>query len=246
MNFFVTGGSRGIGAAIVLQAVREGHDVAFTYMSGKEGAEAIVEQAAGIDAERKCVCYKLDVRDSAMVEKVGDEVLDAFEDIHVVVNNAGVNGAGLAAHMTDEEWHRVVDTNLNGTFYVSRFFLGAMLMNRFGRIINIGSVVSRGLAGQAHYAASKSALIGFTRALAKEYGQRGITTNLLSLGYFKTELTEETMSEEFHNSWMTYCPMRRTGEMEEVTKVVTFLATDGAGFINGAEIPVSGGLDDWN
>lgn len=246
MNFFITGGSSGIGAAIVLQAVRDGHDVAFTYMGGQERAEAVVVKAGEIDPERKCRCYKLDVRSSAEVEQVGEQVLDDFEDIHVVVNNAGVNGAGLAAHMDDEEWHRVVDTNLNGTFYVCRFFLSAMLPNRFGRIINIGSVVSRGLSGQAHYAASKAALIGLTRALAKEYGQRGITTNLLSLGYFKTELTEATMAEEFHNSWMTYCPMRRTGEMDEVTKVVTFLATDGAGFINGAEIPVSGGLDDWN
>ncbi len=246
MNFFVTGGSSGIGAAIVLQIVSEGHDVAFTYMSGKERAEAVIERAREIDPERKCLAYQLDIRDSAEVELVGDQVLDALEDIHVVVNNAGVNGAGLAAHMDDEEWHRVVDTNLNGTFYVSRFFLGSMLMNRFGRIINIGSVVSRGLSGQAHYAASKAALVGFTRALAKEYGQRGITTNLLSLGYFKTELTEETMAEHFHNSWMNFCPLRRTGELSEVTKIVTFLATDGAAFINGAEIPVSGGLDDWN
>jgi 3-oxoacyl-[acyl-carrier protein] reductase len=162
----------------------------------------------------------------------------------VVVNNAGINRNCLAISISDEEWAEVLDTNLTGPFYVTRAFLTGMLANRFGRVINIGSVVSKGLAGQTHYAAAKAGLYGMTRTLAKEYGPKGITVNLITPGFFKTELTEETMSEAFNKYWHTYCPLRRVGELSEISKVVTFLASDGAGFINGAEIAVTGGLDD--
>ena len=127
MVFFVTGGSRGIGEAIVLDAIREGHDVAFTYLRRQEQALAVVERARRLRPDGKCRAYQLDVRDSAAVEKVGDQVLDEFETVHVVVANAGVNVNNLAVSMSDEQWRTVIDTNLTGAFYVCRHFLSTFL-----------------------------------------------------------------------------------------------------------------------
>lgn len=243
MNFFVTGGSRGIGAAIVLGAIAEGHKVAFTYLSTDSRAKEVVAKASELRPGCTCKAYQLDVRDSASVERVGDQVMDDFETIHVVVNNAAINRDNLAVSMSDEEWHDVLATNLHGPFYVSRYFLTTMLANRFGRIINISSVSATGSTGQANYSAAKSGLTGLTRSLAKEYGPKGITANVIIPGFFETEMTQQTMSEESKFFWFKYCPMRRVGDPAEVSRVVTFLASEGAGFVNGAEIPVTGGLD---
>jgi NAD(P)-dependent dehydrogenase (short-subunit alcohol dehydrogenase family) len=243
MIYFVTGGSRGIGAAIVLQAIQEGHDVAFTYLTNEERARVVVEQAKELDPERTCKCYRLDVRDSAEVERVGDQVLDDFETVHVVVNNAAHNRDNLAAYMSDEEWNDVIAANLSGPFYVCRHFLTAMLANRFGRIINISSISATGATGQANYAAAKSGLAGLTKSLAKEYGPKGITANLLLPGYFDTEMTQETMSEDNKFFWLKYCPVRRIGRVDEIAKVVTLLASEGTSYLNGAAIPLTGGLD---
>lgn len=244
MNYFVTGGSRGIGAEIVKQAVREGHDVAFTYLGSADAAKAVQADAAGLREGARCKAYQLDVRDPAMVEAVGNQVLEDFEQVDVVVNNAGINRGNLAVYTSDEEWHDVLATNLSGAFYVSRCFLPGMLANRFGRIINISSVVKNGMAGQAAYSASKAGLIGLTRSLAKEYGPKNITVNAIVAGYFKTDMTEEYMSDSFKAFWFKYCPLRRTGELSEVSRVVTFLASEAAAFITGAEIPVAGGLEE--
>lgn len=244
MIFFVTGGSRGIGASVVLQAVREGHDVAFTYLGHEEGARAVAQQASTLREGAHVGCYQLDVRDPDQVEQVGNQVLDDFDTVDVVVNNAAVNKNNLAVSMSDEEWLDVIATNLSGPFFVSRFFLTTMLANRFGRIINISSMVARGASGQANYAASKSGLVGLTRTLAKEYGPKGITANLVVPGYFETEMTRSTMTEQFHDHWLGACPLRRIGELDEICKLITFLSTDAAGFITGAEIPVTGGLDE--
>jgi NAD(P)-dependent dehydrogenase (short-subunit alcohol dehydrogenase family) len=243
MNYFVTGGSRGIGAAIVLAAIEEGHAVAFTYLAQEESARTVIERAAALKPDSRCRAYQLDVRDAAAVERVGDRVLEDFDTIHVVVNNAAINRDNLAVSMSDEEWHDVIATNLHGPFYVCRYFLTAMLANRFGRIINISSVSATGSTGQINYAAAKSGLSGLTRSLAKEYGPKGITANVVIPGFFETEMTKQTMSEESKFFWFKYCPKRRVGEPAEVSKVVTFLASEAAAFVNGAEIPVTGGLD---
>jgi 3-oxoacyl-[acyl-carrier protein] reductase len=243
MIYFVTGGSRGIGAAIVLQAIREGHDVAFTYLGNEERAKQVEQQAAELRPESRCKAYQCDVRDSDAVERTGNQVLDDFDDLQVIVNNAAINRDNLAAYMSDEEWHDVLATNLHGPFYVCRHFLTTMLANRFGRIINISSVSATGATGQINYATAKAGLVGLTKSLAKEYGPKGITANLLIPGFFETEMTKETMSEESKFFWFKYCPVRRVGELDEISKVVTFLASEATSYINGAEINITGGLD---
>jgi NAD(P)-dependent dehydrogenase (short-subunit alcohol dehydrogenase family) len=241
--FFVTGGSRGIGEAIVLDAIRAGHDVAFTYLSREEQALKVVDQARRLRPEGRCRAYRLDVRDSAAVEKVGDQVLEEFETVHAVVANAGVNVNNLAVAMSDEEWQTVIDTNLTGAFYVCRHFLAAFLGTGFGRIILISSIGAHGVSGQANYSASKAGLLGLSAALAKEYGRKGITSNVVIPGFFDTDMTREGMSESNRSFWLQYCPVGRVGELGEVSKVVLFLASEAASFVNGQAIGVTGGLD---
>jgi NAD(P)-dependent dehydrogenase (short-subunit alcohol dehydrogenase family) len=240
---FVTGGSRGIGEAIVLDAMREGHDVAFTYLHRREQALDVLERARRLRPEGKCRAYQLDVRDSSAVEKIGDQVLDEFETVHAVVANAGVNVNNLAVSMSDEEWRTVIDTNLTGAFYVCRYFLSTFLGTGFGRIILISSIGAHGVSGQANYAASKAGLLGLSAALAKEYGRKGITSNVVVAGFFDTDMTREGMSESNRNFWLQYCPVGRVGELSEVSKAVLFLASEAASFINGQAIGVTGGLD---
>jgi len=241
--FFVTGGSRGIGEAIVLDAIREGHNVAFTYLNRHEQALQVIERARRLRPEGTCRAYQLDVRDSSAVEKVGDQVLDEFETVHAVVANAGVNVNNLAVSMSDEEWRTVIDTNLSGAFYVCRYFLSTFLGTGFGRIIFVSSIGAYGVSGQANYAASKAGLLGLSAALAKEYGRKGITSNVIVAGFFDTDMTREGMSESNRNFWLQYCPAGRVGELGEVSKAVLFLASDAASFVNGQAIGVTGGLD---
>ncbi|MBL9103410.1 MAG: SDR family oxidoreductase [Myxococcales bacterium] len=245
MHYFVTGGSRGIGAGIVLQAVREGHDVAFAYRGNREAAALVEAHAQDIRPGARCKGYALDVSDPAQVGDVGDHVINDFESIEVVVNCAGVNRANLVVSMSDEEWLSVLATNLNGPFYVCRQFLPSMLSGRFGRIINISSIQHSGAAGQANYAASKAGLHGLTQTLAKEYGRKGITANVVVPGFFDTDMTRTTMPQQAKDYWQQYCPVPkgRMGDIKELAQVVTFLAGPGGGFINGQVIPVTGGLD---
>jgi NAD(P)-dependent dehydrogenase (short-subunit alcohol dehydrogenase family) len=245
MIYFVTGGSRGVGAAIVLDAVRAGHDVAFTYVTNAGKAQEVVASCKDIDPERTVKAYALDVKDPAQVEKVGDQVLDDFETVHVIVNNAGINRDNLVAYMTDEEWFEVINTNLTGPFYVCRHFMPTLLGNKYGRIINISSLVADGGSGQANYAAAKAGLHGLTKTLAKEYGRKNITANALVPGFFDTDMTRETMPEQIKDFWKQYCPRPkgRMGHLSEISSVVNFLAGEGSGFINGQLIYLTGGLD---
>ncbi len=245
MNYFVTGGSRGIGAAIVLQAVREGHDVAFAFKGNREAAARVEAEAQQLRPGCQCKGYVLDVSDAEQVTEVGDQVLGDFDGIGVVVNCAGINRANLVVSMADEEWHSVLATNLHGPFYVIRQFLPTMLASRFGRIINVSSIQHSGAAGQANYAASKAGLHGLTASLAKEYGRKGITANVVVPGFFDTDMTRDSMPPQAKEYWAQYCPMPkgRMGRTDELATVVTFLAGPGGGYINGQVIPVTGGLD---
>jgi 3-oxoacyl-[acyl-carrier protein] reductase len=243
MIYFVTGGSRGLGAAIVLHAVREGHDVAFTYRTHEAEAFAVIDQAKAIDPARKLRAYQLDVGSSADMEAVGNRVLDDFDGVDVVVANAGVNVNNLVANMSDDEWDTVIRTNLTGAFYTARQFLGVMVGNRFGRIIFMSSLGAGGVSGQANYSASKAGLLGLSSAIAKEYGRKGITSNCILAGFFDTDMTREGMSSANRAFWLQYCPQGRIGDASEAARVVTFLASDAASFINGQAIPVNGGLD---
>jgi NAD(P)-dependent dehydrogenase (short-subunit alcohol dehydrogenase family) len=243
MIFFVTGGSRGIGAAVVLQAARSGHDVAFTYVQDKEAAFEILRQAQEIRPEGQFRTYRLDVRHAAEVESVGELVLEYFPRVDVVVTNAGINKNNLVVSMSDEEWHSVLDTNLSGAFYVCRQFLPTFLTNRFGRFILISSFGAIGVSGQANYCASKAGLLGLSATLAKEYGRKGITSNVVSPGFFETDMTRSSMSDANREFWMKFCPLGRLGELSEISELVTFLASPSAGYINGQELRVNGGLE---
>jgi NAD(P)-dependent dehydrogenase (short-subunit alcohol dehydrogenase family) len=243
MVIFVTGGSRGIGAAVVLEAVRQGHEVAFTYLSQRGRADEVISRAREIDSARQVRAYPLDVRSSAAVEEVGDAVLDDFGTVDAIVANAGINLNGLVISMADEEWQTVIDTNLTGTFYVCRQFLTTFLANGAGRIVIMSSLGHSGVSGQASYAASKAGLLGLSATLAKEYGRKGITSNVVLPGFFDTDMTREGMSESNRDFWLRYCPLGRVGGVDEVASVVLFLASDAASYVNGQAIAVNGGLD---
>jgi 3-oxoacyl-[acyl-carrier protein] reductase len=242
MNIVVTGGSRGIGRAIVEEALTQGHSVAFTYRERADAALAVCEAAETRRPSQLCRSYQLDVRDSRQVELVSDRMLDDFQDFDAVVLNAGINRTGVAVNMTDGDWTEVIETNLSGSFYVARHFLTHFLTKRRGRLVFISSVAEAGVSGQASYCASKAGLLGLSAALAKEYGPRGITSNCVVAGFFDTDLTREGMSDEIRDFWLKYCPARRMGRLEEVARVALFLASDAASFVNGAALPVSGGL----
>ena len=240
---FVTGGSRGIGAGIVLGAAAAGYDVAFTYRERQSAADKVIARTAAAAPEARCRAYQLDVRDSAAVERVGDAVLADFGRLHVVVANAAVTHASLAVSTPDEAWSAVIDTNLTGAFYVARQFLPELLANRFGRLIFISSIAAHGMSGDAAYSASKAGLLGLSAALAKEYGRKGITSNALLLSFFETEMTEKELTAERRDFYARHSPVGRIGQIAEVSAAVQFLASDGAAFINGQQIGVTGGLD---
>ncbi|MCB9676329.1 MAG: SDR family oxidoreductase [Alphaproteobacteria bacterium] len=243
MVLFVTGGSRGIGRAIVEAAVVAGHDVAFTYREAGAAAEEVVDWARAHEPDARCRAYRLDVRDAAEVERVGDQVLDDFEAVDAVVCNAGILRNGVAAQMSDADWNDVLATNLTGSFYVARHFLMPFLAQGRGRLVFIGSLAQNGISGQANYSASKAGLVGLSKALAKEYGRKGITANVVVPGFFDTDLTREGMASGHKDFWNTYCPLGRMGHLDELARVVLFLASGASSFVNGAEIPVTGGLD---
>ena len=243
MNFLITGGSRGIGEAIALEAAGQGHGVAFTYLTNAAQAADVERRAVAAGATGRVKAYQMDVKDSASVERAGDAILDDFDSIEVVVSNAGINRPNLLVQMGDEEWDEVIRTNLTGAFYVARYFIPSMLSRRFGRFILISSLGYRGITGQANYCASKAGLHGLAWAIAKEYGRRGITANVVVPGVFDTDMTREGLSTTNKDFWIQYCPAGRMGNLSELSQLVTFLASDAAGFINGQEIPINGGLD---
>jgi 3-oxoacyl-[acyl-carrier protein] reductase len=239
---FVTGGSRGIGRAIVLRLIEEGIPTAFTYVGNEEAARETVSRAAAGKSPAVVKSYRLDVKDSGAVEKVADQVMDEFPNLGIVVNNAGIVRNNTAAMMSDEQWREVIAADLSGPFFVIRSFLAHLMSKRWGRIINISSLAQDGSSGQVNYAAAKAGLIGLTRTLAREYGPRGITSNVVTVGYVETDMTDRHMATKLHDIWMEYCPMKRVGTAEEIASLVLYLAGEEAGFINGEVIRVAGGL----
>jgi NAD(P)-dependent dehydrogenase (short-subunit alcohol dehydrogenase family) len=239
---FITGGSRGIGAALALSACRRGFDVALTYAQRAEQAEEVLRQAKELAPEAKARAYALDVRDSAAVDAVADRVLEDFGGVYAVIANAGVSLNGLAYSVTDADWRTVIDTNLTGTFFVCRAFLPEMVANREGRIVMLSSVTAPGASGQAAYAASKSGLSGLAGTLAREYGRRGITANILAPGYFETDMTREGVSPEKREFALRYSPAGRAGELGELCGAALFLLSEEAAYINGGTLRVTGGL----
>ncbi|KDB06350.1 3-oxoacyl-(acyl-carrier-protein) reductase [Burkholderia sp. lig30] len=243
MIFVITGGSRGIGAEIVAQAVAAGHSVAFTYNTNEAAAQRIVEHARSIHADAACKAYPLDVRDSAAVDAFADSVLRDFGTVDVVVSNAGVNRNALLMSMSDEEWSDVLEVNLTGAFHVARAFVPAMLEKRFGRFVFLSSLSRDGLSGQANYAATKAGLLGLSRTIAKEYGKRGITSNVVAPGMIDTDMSRENMSDVHGRFWEAHSTLRRVGSAAEVASAVMFFAQPEAAYINGTCLPVTSALD---
>ncbi|MEW5814768.1 MAG: SDR family oxidoreductase [Spirochaetota bacterium] len=242
MNTVVTGGSRGIGRAIVHKFVKEGYGCAFTYAGNEEAALETVKMAQAIRPGAVIKSYKMDVKNSREVEEQMERIIEDFDNIDSVVNNAGIVRDNAAVLMSDEEWEEVITTNLSGPFFVIRSLLMHFISNRKGRIINISSLAQHGSSGQVNYAASKAGLIGLTQTLAREYGPKGITSNIVAVGYVETDMVKNNLAEPLRKIWFDYCPLKRVGSADEIASLVYYLTTEDAGFINGEVIHVSGGL----
>ncbi|RDE67028.1 3-oxoacyl-ACP reductase FabG [Aggregatibacter segnis] len=232
----VTGATRGIGRAVAEELVSKGAFVIGTATSEK-GAESISaylgEKGRGL---------VLNVADQASIDAVLEQIKQEFGDIDILVNNAGITRDNLLMRMKDEEWFDILQTNLSSVYHLSKAMLRTMMKKRFGRIINIGSVVgSMGNAGQTNYCAAKAGLIGFSKALAKEVASRGITVNVVAPGFIATDMTD-VLSEELKNNLLTQIPAGRLGEPKDIAKAVAFLASEDASYINGTTLHVNGGM----
>ena len=236
----VTGGGRGIGRAIALRLAEEGAHVVVSYRSNDAAAE---ETAAKVrEAGAKCELFKGDVASPEDVRALFEGVSDSFGRVDIVVNNAGITRDNLMMRMKEEEFDEVLLTNLKGTYLCTRAALRPMVRARWGRIVNVSSVVGLvGNAGQANYAASKAGIIGFTKSVAREVAQRGITANAVAPGYVETELTGG-LPEGVKDQIRAQVPAARFGEPEEVAAVVAFLAGEDAGYVTGQTIAVDGGM----
>ena len=235
---FVTGGAKGIGSAIVKRLLNNGYKVAFTYNNSEEKAKKLCAEM-GAD----CKSYKLDITDSNAVKTVVDDIEKNFGEIAVLVNNAGVAEQSLFTDITDEMWHRMIETNLSGAFYCSRAVLKYMINRKSGKIINISSIWGEtGGSCEEHYSASKAGLIGMTKALAKEVGLSGITVNSVSPGVILTDMTSH-FDEDTMNTLKEETPLNKIGTPEDVAGAVSFLASKDADFITGQNISVNGGMN---
>src|SRR4051794_26805529 len=232
----VTGASRGIGAAVARALAEEGWPVGVNYRSDGDGAERVAAEieAAGGSA----MPVAADVADSGAATALFAAMEERFGPVLVLVNNAGVRADGLSPQLSDEDWTSVIDTNLSAAFWTTRRALGPMLRARFGRIVNVASVVGpRANAGQSNYAASKAGLIGFTRTVAAEVARRGVTVNAVAPGFVETEMTTDVPAEV-----LSAVPARRPGTPEEVAACVSFLAGEKASYVTGTTLTVDGGM----
>ena len=234
----VTGASRGIGAAIALELARKGLRVVGTATSevGAQGISRALEAYAG------CAGRVLNVTDSAACDALVDDVIKEMGGLQVLVNNAGITRDNLAMRMKDEDWDAVIDANLKGVFRMSRAVMRPMMKQRYGRIINITSVVgASGNPGQANYAAAKAGVAGMTRALARELGSRKITVNCIAPGFIATDMTA-ALSQEQQNSLQTQIPLGHLGQPSDIAHAVVYLASPHAAYVTGQELHVNGGM----
>ncbi|GEM86810.1 3-oxoacyl-[acyl-carrier-protein] reductase [Meiothermus granaticius] len=237
----VTGSSRGIGRAIVLELARQGNAVVVHYGSNRSAAEAVAEEARALGAA-EVVLLGADVSKPTEAARLVVEAGAALGGLEVLVNNAGITRDTLLIRMKDEDWDTVIQTNLTGVFHTTREAVKLMMKARWGRIINITSVVGLlGNPGQANYVAAKAALIGFTRSVAKEYATRGITVNAVAPGFIESDMTSK-LPEAVQAEYLKQIPTGRFGKPEEVAQAVAFLASEGAAYINGQTLCVDGGL----
>lgn len=236
----VTGASRGIGKAVALALAANGADVAVNYAGSAQAAEAVAEEIRAMG--RKALVVQADVSDAASVQQMMEKVTAEFGRVDILVNNAGITRDGLLMRMKDEDWAAVLNTNLNGVYHCTKAVVKGMMKQRYGRIINMTSVVGvMGNAGQANYAASKAGVIGFTKSVAKELGSRGITVNALAPGYIESDMTAG-LPEKVKEEMATAIPLGKMGQPADVAQAVVFLASDWASYITGQTLHVDGGM----
>lgn len=232
----VTGASRGIGKAIAIGLSQAGAKVIGTATS-ENGASAISDYLG----DNGCG-FVLNVTDKDSIENLFTDIKDQIGDIDILVNNAGITRDNIFMRMKDEEWQDILDTNLTSLFRLSKPVIRSMMKKRYGRIINIGSVVgTMGNAGQVNYSAAKAGLIGFTKSLAREVASRQITVNAVAPGFIQTDMTDELTADQ-QSSIMAQVPMARLGSVQEIANAVIFLASDSASYITGETLHVNGGM----
>ncbi len=236
----VTGGSRGIGRAVAVRLAQGGAKIAFSYRSNHEAAQDVLGELKGGGAHAMAVAG--DMASPADVERTVNAAIQAFGRIDILVNNAGITRDNLLLRMSEEEWDEVLDTNLKGTFLVTKAVVRGMLRQRSGRIVNITSVSGvMGNPGQANYSASKAGMIGFTRAVAREVASRGITVNAVAPGFIETDIWSET-SDQAKQALLGLIPLGAAGQPEDVAEAVAYLASDAARYVTGQVLNVDGGI----
>lgn len=237
----VTGASRGIGRQVALSLAKEGATVVVNYNGNKEKADEVV---AAIVAEGGVAeSYGCNVADFEAAGEMITEVIKKYGSLDILVNNAGITKDGLLLKMTEEDFDRVIDINLKGSFNCIKHVSRQMLKQKSGRIINMSSVVGvAGNAGQTNYAASKAGVIGMTKSVAKELGSRGITVNAIAPGYIDTDMTS-VLSDEIKNQIIDSVPLKRMGQVTDIANAVVFLASDKASYITGQVLSVDGGMN---
>jgi len=235
----VTGASRGIGKAIAARLGKAGAYVIGTATS-EAGSASIKENFTALDIQG--AAYILDVAVAESIEQLGNSLVEDGHTPSILVNNAGITRDNLLMRMKDDEWDAVINTNLNSVYRASKLCLRGMMKARYGRIINITSVVGcTGNPGQSNYAAAKAGMIGFTRSLAREVGSRGITVNAVAPGFIETDMTDK-LQEEQRQTLRSQIALNRLGSADEIANVVLFLASSGAAYITGATVQVNGGM----
>lgn len=237
----VTGGTRGIGYAIVKKFAEQGANVAFTYLNSEEKAKQVESelQALGIKAK----AYKSDAAVYSQGEQLIDEVTKDFGTIDILVNNAGITRDNLILRMSEDQWNDVIDANLKSVFNLTKHVSKIMLKNKSGSIINLTSIVGeKGQAGQANYAASKAGIIGFTKSIADEFGSRSIRCNAIAPGFIETDMTA-VLNEDTHKTILGNIPMKRMGKPDEVADAALFLASGLSTYVSGQVLSVCGGMN---
>jgi 3-oxoacyl-[acyl-carrier protein] reductase len=235
----VTGGARGIGKAIVLELASQGAHIVISDID-EMGAKKTADEAKALGIQS--ISIKADVSSSQDVESLIKTVLEQFGKIDILVNNAGITRDNLLMRMSEDEWDTVLRINLKGTFLCTKAVIRPMMKNRYGKIINISSVVGvMGNAGQSNYSASKAGLIGFTKSVAKEVGAKGIQVNAVAPGFIETEMTN-VLSDDIKEAYYSVIPAKRAGTVIDVAKVVSFLASPGSDYITGQVIHIDGGM----
>lgn len=236
----VTGASRGIGKEIALELARCGATVVVNYAGNKEKAQTVVAEIKELGQE--AIAVQCDVSNSDRVIEMFKNVIEQFGKIDILVNNAGVTSDNLLMRMKEDEWDRVIDTNLKGVFLCTKAVTRTMMKQRNGRIINVASVVGViGNAGQANYVAAKAGVIGLTKTTARELAPRNITVNAVAPGFITTDMTEQ-LSQEMVSSLLGQIPLSRLGEPKDIAKVVAFLASDDSAYMTGQTLCIDGGM----